>query len=329
MNTNKNKGFNKNTFKRKVLRSPSTTVGFGRVNVNNTSNFSETMSSNTWVRFNSTNTNLDESWEKLEQLCVHSPETFINLTSCFDVQTLNYAKKLSKTESINLFGVAIREKSSILVRHMLSCNLFTDKTLNDQVFNQNPFAYACSLDVEIAFQMLNSSRIRLSLINDTDGFHPFKILVGTKCSLPEYSDNIKNLELAMSSNKFLKDCTTSQMTKAFYGFLTSVRNPQIISIVLSNNKLTSAMIENMYFYHGAGSIIEDYCVNASPETLSILLDSDKITSRFIISILPNLTYDSYREEIQDVLDTHVKFTDSEGMSIFKPPYRKFKKSRVI
>lgn len=268
----------------------------------------------------------NDKWEKLERLCINDPELFIDLTPCFDVQILTYTK-FSGTDSINLFGVAVREKNRALVNHIMSSNQFSEQMLNEQIVDRNPFVYACSTDVEIAFLMLNSYKIKSSLINDVNNLHPFNILIKTECLLPKYSNNVKNLELAMSSERFLKGCSKAQMIKAFYSLLLNVESPRIIRVILDHDVLTSEMIEKMRFCHG--SIVEEYCLSECPETLRVLLDSDKITRNFISSIFHKLTYDLYSEPIQNVLDTHVKFTNDEGMNVFEIPYPELKRTRRI
>lgn len=248
---------------------------------------------------------LENSWNELKQLCINNPDTFIEQMSSYDTRILNYSKRSIVGNSINLFGVAIREKNYALVKCMLESDLFTVQTLNNKLDDRNVFDYACSTSVEIAFLMLNSNKILPSTINVHTGWaHPFKSLIIGNCPTP-YFDNIRNFEIAMGSNKFLEGCNESQAIEAFHGFLVCVGSPEIIRITLNSDKLTSDIIEKIRF--GSKTIIEEYCCARNREKpLKMLLDSDKVSREFVENCLSNLVIGSFGQNIQHVLITHEK-----------------------
>lgn len=243
-------------------------------------------------------------WNELEKLCVNDPTTFINQLPYIDFHLLNHDGRTAYGTTINLFGIAIREKNYELVKFMLNSDQFSTRTLNQQMDGRNPFIYACTTSVEIAFLMLNSPDIYPSTINDlTGGVHPFKYLASKNSTNPKYLNKINNFELAMSSNKFLKGCRDAEIRIAFHGLLMSVGCPQIISIGLGNDKLTSEIIEQLRFK--GKTIFEYYCCKEG-ESLKILLDSDKVSMDFVTGSCRNLNIDSYNSHIQNILKTHEK-----------------------
>lgn len=243
-----------------------------------------------------------ETWNELERLCINEPHTFMNQLPNIGYHLLNYEKRTERG-TINLFGIAIREKNYDLVKSMLSCDLISSRTLNQQTDGFNPFTLACMTSVEIAFLMLNSNKILSSTINDLKSFHPFKCLISANNTNPEYSNKIENFKLAMSSDKFLKECSHTEMCIAFHGLLMGVGCPQAIDITMSNDKLTSEMIEQFKF--NGKTIFELYCCKDG-KALKILLDSDKVSMDFATSACRNLNIDLYNSRIQNILKSHEK-----------------------
>lgn len=248
---------------------------------------------------------LDINWLMLEQMCIHNPNEFIEQLSTYDAQVLNYTKK-SRTRRITLFWVALCTKNYALVKSMLESDMFTVSTLNQPMYGISPFEFACSKSVEIAFLMLNSDKILPSTINAVHGpfFHPIKQILCVKSTMPEYSDNIRNFELAMRSNKFLDGCSELHVREVCRSFMANKQFPEVIRIVLNNEKFTREIIEQTTWFHG--TIIEEYsrCENAEP--LKILLDSEKITVDFVESCYFGFDIVNCKECVQNVIQSHPK-----------------------
>lgn len=108
----------------------------------------------------------------------------------------------------------------------------------------------------------------------------------------------------MRSNKFLDGCSVSHTCEVFRSFMSSKHLPEVIRVVLNNEKFTREIIEQTTWFHG--TIIEEYSRYTNAEPLIILLDSEKITVEFVESCYFGFDIDNCKECVQKVMQSHPK-----------------------
>lgn len=249
----------------------------------------------------------DKKWYVLRKLCTENPQKFMKLLPCFDTSILNHIAYHWES-SDTLFGVGVKSENSELVECMLSSGLFTDETLNFQ--SGDLFIKACMTNIDIAFQMLFSDKFPPLAINKfMNNYHPFELLVMNKNTTSKYPDRFENLKLAMGSDKFLKDCSEQLKISVMCRFMRPSSCHKIVSISLNCEIMTRDIIEKMRFY-GDKTIIEEYCKYADANLLKMLLDSEKVSKEWARSVCSNLDINNYNTNIQQILKSHEKLTDS-------------------